>query len=219
MKKGILVLMMIPLFGLSNNNKEVFGIITHPPEKDSLSAEYVDFRRFAAGIKFGLPYMAVLGAQYTLPFFNNHFAPYFDYSQYSYDRNNEDAEFRFSEWGISYYFNEKSKGLYMGLSNSNLSYQVNFMSVALKNGSKGSGSGKVDMKTTNLRFGLKTGGTFYFRIEMGYGFGDLPKRVSFRTIDNYDPSYSELISKEIPEIKGTSENAMLVGNIGFGIAF
>ena len=39
----------------------------------------------------------------TLPFFNNHFAPYFDYSQYSYEKNNEDAQFRFSEFGISYF--------------------------------------------------------------------------------------------------------------------
>lgn len=219
MKKRILLLIIVPLFGMSNNNKAVLGLMTHLPEKDSLSLEYSDLKRFSAGIKFGLPYMAVLGAQYTLPFFNNHFSPYFDYSQYSYDKNNEDAEFRFSEWGISYFFKERSKGLYMGLSNSNLSYKVKFVNLALENDSKGSGSGKVDMRTTNLKLGLKTGGAFYFRIEMGYGFGDLPKKLSFRAIDNSDPSYSELSTKEIPEIKGISESGMLFGNIGFGIAF
>ena len=218
MKKGFLLFLMVPLFGLSNNNKEVFGFVAYTPEKDSLSVEY-DIKRVSAGLKFGFPYMAVVGAQYTLPFFDNHFAPYFDYSQYSYEKNNEDAEFRFLEWGISYFFKEKSKGLYVGLSNSNLSYKVNFMNVALENGSKGSGNGKVDLRTTNLRLGLKTGGAFYFRIEMGYGFGDLPKKLSFRAIDNSDPSYSELSTKEIPEINGVSESGMLVGNIGFGISF
>ncbi|MEK9516694.1 MAG: hypothetical protein VWZ97_01600 [Flavobacteriaceae bacterium] len=198
-------------------NKELLPIIV-ADEKDSLSVEY-DIKRVSAGLKFGFPYMAVVGAQYTLPFFDNHFAPYFDYSQYSYEKNNEDAEFRFLEWGISYFFKEKSKGLYVGLSNSNLSYKVNFMNVALENGSKGSGNGKVDLGTTNLRLGLKTGGAFYFRIEMGYGFGDLPKKLSFRAIDNSDPSYSELSTKEIPEINGVSESGMLVGNIGFGISF
>lgn len=217
MRIRFLLLIVVPIFGFGNMNKELLPIIV-ADEKDSLSVEY-DIKRVSAGLKFGFPYMAVVGAQYTLPFFDNHFAPYFDYSQYSYEKNNEDAEFRFLEWGISYFFKEKSKGLYVGLSNSNLSYKVNFMNVALENGSKGSGNGKVDLRTTNLRLGLKTGGAFYFRIEMGYGFGDLPKKLSFRAIDNSDPSYSELSTKEIPEINGFSESGMLVGNIGFGISF
>ncbi|MGB1361796.1 MAG: hypothetical protein ACPH4K_03140 [Flavobacteriaceae bacterium] len=217
MRIRFLLLIVVPIFGFGNMNKELLPIIV-ADEKDSLSVEY-DIKRVSAGLKFGFPYMAVVGAQYTLPFFDNHFAPYFDYSQYSYEKNNEDAEFRFLEWGISYFFKEKSKGLYVGLSNSNLSYKVNFMNVALENGSKGSGNGKVDLRTTNLRLGLKTGGAFYFRIEMGYGFGDLPKKLSFRAIDNSDPSYSELSTKEIPEINGVSESGMLVGNIGFGISF
>ena len=219
MKKGFLLLFMVPIFGLSNNNKEIFGCRAHPLEKDSLSIEYDYLKRFSAGIKFGTPYMAVLSAQYTLPFFSNHFAPYFDYSQYSYEKNDENAQFRFSEWGISYFFKERSKGIYMGLSHSNLSYKVDYINVALENGSKGSGNGKVDMRTTNLRLGLKTGGVFYFKIEMGYGFGDIPKTVNFKAFDNYDSSYSEPSSSEIPEINGASESGMFVGNIGFGLAF
>ena len=35
--------------------------------KDSLSFEN-DVKRFSAGLKFGLPYMAVIGAQYTRHF-------------------------------------------------------------------------------------------------------------------------------------------------------
>ena len=217
MRIRFLLLIVVPIFGFGNMNKELLPIIV-ADEKDSLSVEY-DIKRVSVGIKFGFPYMAVVGAQYTLPFFDNHFAPYFDYSQYSYEKNNEDAKFHFLEWGISYFFKEKSKGLYVGLSNSNLSYKVNFMDVALENGSKGSGNGNVDLRTTNLRLGLKTGGTFCFRIEMGYGFGDLPKKLSFRAIDNSDPSYSELSTKEIPEINGVSKSGMLVGNIGFGISF
>ena len=52
-------------------------------------------------------------------------------------------------------------------------YNANFMNITLKNGSRsGMGSGS---RTTNIRLGLKTGGIFYFRIEMGYGFGNLPR--------------------------------------------
>lgn len=208
-KKLIILLMTFPIVGFSQFYKE----------KKSDIVEDNSLKRFSVGVKFGLPYMAVLGAQYTLPFFNNHFAPYFDYSQYSYEKNNEDAQFRFSEFGISYFFNQIGKGLYTGLSYSNLSYDVKFTNVILENGSKGYGSEKIDMRTTNLRIGLKTGGTFYFRIEMGYGLGDIPKKLSFKAIDNFDPKYSQIITKEIPKISGTSEREMLIGNIGVGISF
>ena len=208
-KKLIILLMTFPIVGFSQFYKE----------KKSDIIEDNSLKRFSVGVKFGLPYMAVLGAQYTLPFFNNHFAPYFDYSQYSYEKNNEDAQFRFSEFGISYFFNQIGKGLYAGLSYSNLSYNVKFTNVILENGSKGYGSEKIDMRTTNLRIGLKTGGTFYFRIEMGYGLGDIPKKLSFKAIDNFDPKYSQIVTKEIPKISGTSEREMLIGNIGVGISF
>ena len=197
----------------------IVGFSQFYKEKKSDIVEDNSLKRFSVGVKFGLPYMAVLSAQYTLPFFNNHFAPYFDYSQYSYEKNNEDAQFRFSEFGISYFFNQIGKGLYTGLSYSNLSYDVKFTNVILENGSKGYGSEKIDMRTTNLRIGLKTGGTFYFRIEMGYGLGDIPKKLSFKAIDNFDPRYSQIVTKEIPKISGTSEREMLIGNIGVGISF
>ena len=197
----------------------IVGFSQFYKEKKSDIIEDNSLKRLSVGVKFGLPYMAVLGTQYTLPIFNNHFAPYFDYSQYSYEKNNEDAQFRFSEFGISYFFNQIGKGLYAGLSYSNLSYDVKFTNVTLENGSKGYGSEKIDMRTTNLRVGLKTGGTFYFRIEMGYGFGDIPKKLSFKAIDNFDPRYSQIVTKEIPKISGTSEKEMLIGNIGVGISF
>jgi len=208
-KKLIILLITFPIVGFSQFYKE----------KKSDIVEDNSLKRFSVGVKFGLPYMAVLGAQYTLPFFNNHFAPYFDYSQYSYEKNNEDAQFRFSEFGISYFFNQIGKGLYAGLSYSNLSYDVKFTNVILENGSKGYGSEKIDMRTTNLRIGLKTGGTFYFRIEMGYGLGDIPKKLSFKANDNFDPKYSQIVTKGIPKISGTSEKDMLIGNIGVGISF
>jgi len=218
MKKQMLLLVMVPLFGFGNMNKEVASLMTISPEKDSLSFEY-DIKRFSLGLKFGLPYMAVVGAQYTLPFIDNHFAPYFDYSQYSYEEYNKQAEFVFSEWGISYFIKEKGKGVYLSLSSSNLSYKVNFTNIALENGSTGSGNGEADLRTTNLRLGLKTGGALYFRIEMGYGFGNLPKAVTFKATDNSNPNHTELTSEDLPGINGISESGMLVGNIGFGFSF
>ena len=217
MRKQFLLLIIIPTFGFGNINKELLPIIIHE-EKDSLSVEY-DIKRFSTGLKFGFPYMAVVGSQYILPFFDNHFAPYFDYSQYSYEDYDREAEFLFSEWGISYFIKEKGKGLYISLSYSNLSYNANFMNVSLKNGSLGSGNGKVDLTTTNLRIGMKTGGDFYFRIEMGYGLGNLPEIVTFKATDNSNPNYTEPTSLDIPKIDGVYANRMLVGNLGFGLSF
>ena len=55
---------------------------------------------------------------------------------------------------------------------------------------------------------------------MGYGFGNLPKAVTFRaTLIILTPAIKELSSEDIPGINGVSESGMLVGNIGFGIAF
>lgn len=218
MKKQMLLLVMVPLIGYGNINKEKLPLMSVYNDKDSLSFEH-DIKRFSSGLKFGLPYMAVIGAQYTLPFFNNHFAPYFDYSQYSYEDLNREAQFRFSEWGISYFLRKKGKGIYLGLSNSNLSYQANFTNIILMNDSKGSGIGEVDMRTTNLRLGMKTGGTLYFRIEIGYGFGNLPKEVTFTATDDFNTKYTELTTKDIPGIDGVSDNGMLVGNLGFGFSF
>ena len=114
---------------------------------------------------------------------------------------------------------EKGKGLYIGLSYSNLSYNANFVNVYLKNGSEGSGNGKVDLTTTNLRIGMKTGGAFYFIIEIGYGLGNLPKVVTFKARDKYNPNHTEQASLGIPKIDGVGQNRMLVGNLGFGLSF
>ena len=75
------------------------------------------------------------------------------------------------------------------------------------------------MRTTNFRFGLKTGGSFYLRIEIGYGLGNIPNIVVYEAIDDSNSSYSETRSKMIPEIKGISESDMFIGNIGFGVSF
>ena len=77
----------------------------------------------------------------------------------------------------------------------------------------------MDLTTTNLRLGLKTGGIFYFRIEMGYGLGNLPEIVTFKATDNSNPNNTEPTSLDIPKIDGVYANRMLVGNLGFGLSF
>ena len=51
---------------------------------DSVPETY-NIKRFSLGLKAGVPNIVSVGAQYTLPFLNNHLAPYFEYSSYSFE--------------------------------------------------------------------------------------------------------------------------------------
>lgn len=107
----------------------------------------------------------------------------------------------------------------MGLGKSSLKVNAAYNSIDLGSGRTGSGSTKIALNTTNLKLGLKTGGRIYFRLELGYGFGDLPKTVSILARDNDNPAITENTTEEIPEIPGVSESGLVIGNIGFGISF
>lgn len=106
----------------------------------------------------------------------------------------------------------------------NLSYPIftpktHFFIVSLNEGRAGSGSTDIALNTTNFKIGLKTGGTIYFRLELGYGMGSLHQTVDFTETDNSNPSYTEIVTEDIPEIPGISENGLIIGNIGFGVSF
>jgi hypothetical protein len=185
--------------------------------QDSIQLDY-KVKRFSIGLKLGVPNIASVGAQYTLPILNNHLAPYFEYSSYSHDDGETEGDLSFSEFGAAYYFNEKGKGLYLGVGVSSLKVKATFNNVSLEGGRTGTGSGDISLNTTNLKIGLKTGGTLYFRMELGYGLGNLPKTVDFTAKDNAT-SYTETVTEDIPAIPGISESGLFIGNIGFGLSF
>jgi hypothetical protein len=176
-------------------------------------------KRLSIGLKLGVPNLASVGLQYTLPILNNHFAPYFEYSSYAYNDSATDGDFKYTEFGTAFYFGKSGKGLYLGLGKSSLKVNAAYNSIDLGSGRTGSGSTKIALNTTNLKLGLKTGGRVYFRLEVGYGFGDLPKTVSILARDNDNPAITENTTEEIPEIPGVSESGLVIGNIGFGISF
>jgi hypothetical protein len=73
------------------------------------------------------------------------------------------------------------------------------------------------INTTNLKLGLKTGGTFYFRVELGYGLGEVPSELMINA--STSDGYKETVVEEVPNIPGISNSGILVGNIGFGLSF
>ena len=178
-----------------------------------------EIKRLSIGFKVGIPNIASLGLQYNLPIFNNHLAPFIEYSSYSYDDAEVEGNLNFSEFGASYFFNESGKGLYVGVGLSSLKLDVLYNNISLDFGKTGSGSTKIGLNTTNLKLGLKTGGRIYLRLEMGYGLGDLPTQVTFVASENSNPSYTETTTEDIPDIPGISETGLIIGNIGFGLSF
>ena len=178
-----------------------------------------EIKRLSIGFKVGIPNIASLGLQYNLPIFNNHLAPFIEYSSYSYDDAEVEGNLNFSEFGASYFFNESGKGLYVGVGLSSLKLDVLYNNISLDFGKTGSGSTEIALNTTNLKLGLKTGGRIYLRLEMGYGLGGLPTQVTFVASENSNPSYTETTTEDIPDIPGISETGLIIGNIGFGLSF
>ena len=178
-----------------------------------------EIKRLSIGFKVGIPNIASLGLQYNLPIFNNHLAPFIEYSSYSYDDAEVEGNLNFSEFGASYFFNESGKGLYLGVGLSSLKLDVLYNNISLDFGKTGSGSTEIALNTTNLKLGLKTGGRIFLRLEMGYGLGDLPTQVTFVASENSNPSYTETTTEDIPDIPGISESGLIIGNIGFGLSF
>ena len=187
-------------------------------EQDPIPSES-PLKRLSIGLKTGIPNIASVGVQYTLPILNNHLAPYFDFSTYQYNKDQTEGNLSFLEFGAAYFFNEKAKGAYLGIGFSSLKIDVDYNNISLDNGGTGSGASKIALNTTNLKLGLKTGGRFYFRVEVGYGMGDIPKTLTFKATDNSNPAYTQTTTKDIPKIPGVSENGMIIGNIGFGFSF
>ena len=79
-------------------------------------------------------------------------------------------------------------------------------------------SAKVDfdLDTFNVKMGIKSGGTFYFRFELGFGLGTVPDAIKFTAMSN---GITEEFTKDIPAIPGITSNGILLGNVGFGFSF
>ena len=93
-------------------------------EQGSIPSEY-PLKRLSIGLKTGIPNIASIGVQYTLPVLNNHLAHYFDFSTYQCNKDQTYGNLSFLEFGAAYFFNEKGKGAYLGIGFSNLKINAN----------------------------------------------------------------------------------------------
>ncbi len=150
-------------------------------EIDSLKIEDKS-KLISLGAKIGIPNLASLNGEIILPILDNHFAPYIDYGAFNLDIDDTESDLNYAEYGINFYFSNKGKGLYAGAGIAQLDSEFTFNNLTFEeNGVSQIGSAKtnLDINTLNLKLGFRTGGSIYFRFEIGYGMGSIPDSIDF----------------------------------------
>lgn len=183
-------------------------------------SDSIKVKRFAIGAKIGAPMLIAGSLEVNLPVLNNRFSPYLDLSSFSgEEEGGSEGSFEYIEYGVNIYLGKKGKGFYVSLGQSSFDLDITFNDLVFESegvSEIGSGSTSFNFNTTNLKIGVKTGGTLYFRAEIGYGLGDIPASIDFTSTYN---GITETFSEELPELPGISESGLPVLSIGFGLAF
>ncbi|MFK5879582.1 MAG: hypothetical protein QM478_08820 [Flavobacteriaceae bacterium] len=175
---------------------------------------------FRIGVKAGIPNGVGGNIEYVTPLLNDRVAFFGDYSGFSATIDDADTKLQYYEFGTNIYlFGNKGRGVYGALSYGKLNLDAAYNDYEFDTGSgtvTADAKGDYEVGTFNVKVGLKTGRRFYFRTELGYGFGSVPQEFVITGTAN-GMTQSEII--EIPEIPGMSENGYVMFNIGFGIGF
>lgn len=187
-------------------------------QEETLDSLAPGIKRFSVGLKIGVPNIAGLSLEGVTPLLDNRVAPYIDFSSFDVKDAETEIGLSYSEFGANVYFGNKGKGAYAGIGFGNLSTDLTFYE-NLDGGGRGKGTIGLDIKSTNLKFGIKTGGRFYFRFEVGYGLtSDVPENITL-TLREIGGTNSNEETFEVPTIPGVGTKGILLGNFGFGLSF
>ena len=187
-------------------------------QEETIDSLAPSIKRFSVGLKIGVPNIAGLSLEGVTPLLDNRVAPFVDFSSFDVKDAETEIGLSYSEFGANVYFGNKGKGAYAGIGFGNLSTDLTFYE-DLDGGERGKGTIGLDIKSTNLKFGIKTGGRFYFRFEVGYGLtSDVPDDITV-TLTEIGGNGTETDTFEVPTIPGVGTNGILLGNFGFGLSF
>ena len=156
------------------------------------------------GLKFGVPNIAGLHAEYVTP---ARFAPTVDFSHFSLSSGNTEFSFSYIEVGSNYYFKPEGKGFYGHLSYGRVGFKGTYTDANL-----GEGEAKVGLNRVNLKIGAKWGNAFYFRPEIGYAIGLSETSINVEYTNN---GTTQTEKESIPGFLGGGP----LFNLGFGVAF
>ena len=181
-------------------------------QNDSTSTKSIKPLRI--GIKIGVPNIITANAEYVTPLLNNRVALAVDWMSLSKTVDDTSINYNNFEIGTNIYLNSKGKGLYAGISYFSFDGEGTFTEVEFDSGDIEDGTGTIAFNTLNLKLGVKLGRTFYFRIEAGYGFGDIPEFIEVT-----NNSGNQTTIEDIPEIPGIKTSGIPNFNFGIGFSF
>lgn len=190
----------------------VLGVISSKAQKDSTKTKVKSIKPLRLGVKVGVPSILTVNAEYVTPLLQNRVAVFGDYMALSKTIEEEKADYTNYEVGANIYLNSKGKGLYLGVSYFSFDSNILFSEVEFES-SYEDVTGNFKFNTTNVKIGAKFGRTFYFRIEAGYAFGDIPEYIVLTS------SSGEKAIEEIPDIPGITSSGLPVFNFGIGFSF
>ena len=206
-------LKLVILLSLVLFSNRAFSQVEKVEALDSIKVKHINL-----GVKLGIPNLIGGSAEIILPILGNRIGPYFDYSGFSIDTDEIGTSFSYLEYGANLYFNQKGNGFFLSLGQGKFNTKLAFNALDFGNLLVLPEPITTDFNfnTTNIKLGIKSGGTFYFRFELGFGLADIPDSVDFiATYGGITKSFSE----ELPPIPGISTSGVLIGNIGFGFSF
>lgn len=183
-----------------------------------------DLKPYRVGLKIGAPTVIGLNFEYVTPLWENRVAPFIDYSNLKYNNDGDIYRSYVFEIGANVYFNDdgNGKGFYGGLSYGNINFKMDRLDYKADNGMQFTGvaKSKSTVNSFNVKVGAKVGDKFYFRTELGYGFGAIPEGIeSTGIINGTGTTIVEDISEDLKDIPFVSANGSLLFNIGFGYEF
>ena len=208
----IYIYLMLMLIGFNFSNAQ--GI-------DAINNELKPYR---IGLKIGAINVIGIDLEYVTPLFNNRVAPFIDLSSLRYRDGEDTYRANIFELGTNIYFNNKGDGkdLYGSLSYGHINFKMDRIDYELDDGRQFSGVSKSETKVNllNIKVGAKFGDKFYFRTEIGYGFGKIPESIkSTGIIDGNQTTAYEDISEDLKDFPTAGKNGTLLFNIGFGYEF
>lgn len=201
----------------------ISSVIAQDNSTEVIENDAFKVRPFRIGIKAGFPNLLGGNVEYVTPLLRHKLALNVDYSHLKSDwllkpedgeENDQDhIKYTYGDFGLNYYFFKPGKGLYGGVSYSFIKAEAEIersSSVEYIN---------EEHSSYNVKLGVRLGGLFYFRPEIGYSFNPLPKKYEVVTIN--DDGTRETRIDDWSESNGPADILFkgFIANIGIGFAF
>ena len=171
-----------------------------------------DVQHLRIGAKVGFPNVITPSVEYVTHLWEDHIA--FTADAMGLNQTIDDVGIKFFQFeiGSNLYFSPNGSGFYAGLSYFNFDGTGTYENVDFDDGTSGTGTGDIIFDTLNAKIGFKTGRSFYFRTEVGYGFGKIPQEIVVAG------NNGSTTIEDIPSIPGMSSSGLILFNIGIGFA-